>query len=743
MIGANITVPALGTGTVSDADGSFDLTLPVGTHDLVIQYIGYATGVQPLTIHSDGNIALQISRRSFELEEVTIRADAPNVAVQRAQIGVATLDLQSVRQLPAFFGEADVVKSLLLYPGVSTIGEGATGFNVRGGEVDQNLIILDDGMLMSSSHALGFYSAFNADVISRVDLFKGNIPAEYGGRLASVMDIRMRDGNFSDFRMRGGVGPVASRLTAEGPLIRDKLSFLLSGRFSHANWVLNLIKVPEVQNSHAFFYDGNARLTARLSDKNSLIFSAYTSGDEFGYNGEFGFDYRTSMLQGTYKSIFSNTLYSNLSVTASEYQSTRFDYLGERASRLRTGVRFVHLKEKLTWQPNVRLRLDTGFSTHWYKVQPGQRAPLNIGSLITAALLEEELANESAVFASTEYTVTPALQVTGGLRFAFYRFNGPKTVFSYENPERPVKEEIMDTTFINKGKIATYHSLEPRISLRYNLTRHASIKAGYSRTAQFINQIFNSDSPTPTSQWQLSTAHIAPQRSHNYSIGYFHNIRDDLWETSCEVYVRQIDELFDYRDFADLLINPHIETELLSGIGRTYGIEFSVRKREGIVNGWASYTISRAEQKVNGINRGQWYPGSYDKTHVGALVINYQPNRRNTLTMNFNYSTGRPTTAPVGTYTSPDGLVIPAYSRRNQLRIPDYHRLDIAYTVGKGYKKDKRIQTSWTFSVYNVYGRKNAFSVFYTQAAFQHTQSNRLSILGSAFPALTLNFEFL
>jgi hypothetical protein len=449
------------------------------------------------------------------------------------------------------------------------------------------------------------------------------------------------------------------------------------------------------------------------------------------------------MAQATYKTIFSDKMYNSISVTASQYNSTQFDYAGTDASKLDSDIRYLKVKEKFTYQPNKDLRADAGLESIWYKVKPGEQTPLNENSTIIPAVLEEEQANELAGYVQAEYNISVPLQITAGIRFVNYRFNGPKTVFGYQDSEKPDADEIVDSTMFGSGKIASFTSFEPRISLRYRLSTSLSIKAGYSRTAQFINQIFNSDSPTPTSQWQLSTQYIEPQRSHNLSAGIFKNFNDNLWETSFEVYGRQIDALFDYKDFAELVMNPHLETELLPGVGRTYGAEFSVKKKEGEINGWVSYTLSKSERQIEGINNGNWYVSNFDKTHVFSLVLNYQPNRRNTLTFNFNFSTGRPTSPPVGTYATVEGLIVPAYTQRNALRIPDYHRLDIAYTIGKGYKKDKKIQTSWTFSIYNVYGRKNAFSVYYTQAAFKQTQANQLSILGSAFPAITLNFEFL
>ena len=743
VIGANVSWPGQQMGTVTDVDGKFETVLPVGQHTLLIKYIGYEDLIREVKTFSDGEIALELKKSSVQLDEVTIKADAADAGVETAQIGVATLDIQNIKKLPSFFGEADIVKSLLLHPGVSTIGEGASGFNVRGGDVDQNLIMQDKGFFMNSSHALGFFSAFNSDMIGRVDLYKGNIPAEYGGRLASVMNIEMRDGNFGKFLMKGGIGPVSSRLSMEGPVVSDKVSFIAGGRVSHADWLLRQMNVLEVQNSSAFFYDVNARLTTRINDKNTLILAGYASSDKFDFNKEFGFEYETTMAQATYKTIFSDKAYSNLSFTLSEFNSTQKDFDGNDASQLDNKVSYFKANEKLTFNPSSALRLDGGVSAIWYDVNPGERRPLGVISLITTETLESEKALEAAAFVSAEYEVATPLLITGGIRFAQYQFLGPKTYFTYEDPDMPAFSEIVDTISAGSGSIASYSSLEPRLSFRYRLSPNSSIKAGYSRTAQFINQIFNSDSPTPTSQWQLSTEYIKPTRSHNFSLGYFKNMQDNLWETSFEVYYRSIDELYDYRDFADLVVNPHLETELLAGIGRTYGAEFSVRKKEGVLNGWLSYTWSKSERLIEGINKGDWYPSNFDKTHVGNFILNYQPNRRNTLTLNFSFSTGRPTSPPVGSFATTEGLIVPVYSRRNQLRIPDYHRLDLAYTLGKGYKRDQKIQTSWTISLYNVYGRKNAFSVFFTQAPFGLAQANKLSILGSAFPAITLNFEIL
>ncbi|MDH3648791.1 MAG: TonB-dependent receptor, partial [Saprospiraceae bacterium] len=744
VIGSSVLLTGTGIGTVTDENGRFELEVPIGKHEVVVEYIGYRDAIRQINVYSNGSLDVILEKTAIDLDEVTVSAQAADAQIENVQVGVTTLDVKNIKKIPAFLGEADVVRNLLLHPGVSSLGEGSTGFNVRGGDVDQNLILQDEGVFFNSSHALGFFSIFNSDLINRVDLYKGNIPASFGGRLSSAMDVEMRDGDFERFRLKGGIGPVSSKISLEGPIVDEKVSFLAGVRSSYSDWILKQFNVRELDKSSAFFYDANARLTIKANERNTLILSAYGSEDEFIYNDEFGFDYATLMGQLIYKKLFSDKAFSKLSVTASSYESAQSDLEGIDAARLDNSIRYLKFKEHLTFTPSSQVKIEGGLSSIFYLVEPGKRSPFDENSEVITKELEKERGLESSIFLNLEYSLTSAFLISVGIRGTLYQFLGPKTVFDYQNPDLPRSDEIIGATeFGNGNSIASYQSLEPRVSMRYRFDQENSIKFGYSRTSQFINQIFNTDSPTPSNQWQLSSKYIKPQRAHNVSAGFFRNIDDNLWETSIELYARYIDHLFDYRDFAELNANEHLETELRDGIGRTYGAEISIKKKSGILNGWFSYTLSRSERKIDEINSADWYPSNFDKTHDLSLVMNYQPNRRNTLTINFNYSTGRPSTPPIGNYQTGTGLVIPVYSDRNQFRIPDYHRMDLAYTLGKGYKKDKRIQTSWTISIYNVYGRKNAFSVFFTQAAFQQAQANKLAVVGTAIPSLTLNFEIL
>lgn len=744
IIGATVFWKDLNTGTVSDENGKFEMEIPGGRHELIIQYVGYDDFIRSTAVLGTGELKVELSKAAINLKEVLVRAESANVNVESAQVGVARLDVKSIKKLPSFLGEIDVVKSLLLQPGISTIGEGAIGFNVRGGEVDQNLLMQDEGILFNASHALGFFSTLNPELISYVTLYKGNIPAQFGGRLASVLDVEMRDGSFKEYRAQGGLGLVSSKVSIEGPVQKDKSSFIVGFRSSYSDWVLGLINLPEVKRSSATFYDLNLRYTHRINEKNTLTLSAYSTRDQFSFNELFGYEYGTQMGQVIYKKIFSDKLFSRLSITASKYESTQLDLDGTDAQALDNNVTYYKIKEHLTYSHSNDLSFDVGISSILYQIDPGELRPVGDLSQITPKNLEREQGLESAIFLNADWTVSPALSFSGGLRLGLYNALGPGTVYEYEDPENPILSQLRDSVRFDGAKIvATYGSIEPRVSFRYRLDASSSIKGGYSRTAQFINLIANTNTPTPSSQWQLSNELIAPLRSHNLSVGYFRNTKDNNWEFSAETYLRFIDKLFDYKDFAELTVNEFLETQLLTGIGRAYGLEFSAKKKQGKWDGYLSYTLSKTEKQIAGINNKDWFPSNFDKPHDLSAVFNLHINRRNTLSVNFVYGTGRPTTAPIASYREVNGLVVPIYSDRNQLRVPDYHRLDLAYTLGKGYNLTKKIKTSWTISLYNLYSRQNAFSVFFTQQPFQPPVANKLAILGNIFPALTFNFETL
>lgn len=743
VIGATLRIPNTNFGTATDENGNFNMEIPAGTHTLLIQYIGNADLTRPIIAYSDGEIRLAMESESINLKEVTIGAQAVDANIKTAQIGVTQLNLKSIRKLPVFMGETDIVKTLLITPGVSSLGEGASGFNVRGGEVDQNLILQDDGLIFNSSHALGFFSAFNADLIQSVNLYKSIIPSSFGGRLASALDIEMRDGDYSKFKVKSGIGLVSGRITIEGPIQKDKTSAILGIRSSYSDWLLKQARNIEVKNSTATFYDANIRLSHKFNAKNSISLSVYNSADRFEYNKSFGFQYGTLNLQAIYKKIFSGKVYSKWTVSKGNYNSQQTDLTGTDASRLKNQVDQLQFKNSITVNQRSDLQYQMGFQTILYKILPGDRSPFASYSNIISKRVEDEKGIESAAYIAIDKSIS-GLQINGGLRVSHYAFLGPKSIFQYSSDYPYLTKNISDTIIHSSNTfIKSYLNLEPRFSLRYSITSSSSIKTGYARTVQYINQIFNSDSPTPTSQYQLSTEYVQPTKAHNVSIGYFKNFKENLWESSIELFGRTMTNVIDYKDFADLYVNDHIETELLRGIGRAYGAELSIKKIKGELNGSLAYTLSRTERQIEGISNSRWYPSNFDKPHQISMVLNHQYNQRHSFSINFVYNTGRPTTAPQGSYRTQFGVPVPIYSSRNWLRIPDYHRMDLAYTFGHGYKKDKKLKTSWTISIYNLYARKNAFSVYFTQTPFTGAQANKLAVLGTVFPSITLNLETL
>ncbi|MEL7162283.1 MAG: TonB-dependent receptor, partial [Bacteroidota bacterium] len=546
-------------------DGNYELALRPGEYTLVVSYVGFGANRYDVRVNGSGNYDIVLNASATNLEEIVVTEQAADANVGRVQAGVQRIDMAQLEKLPTFMGETDVVKALLLNPGVSSIGEGASGFNVRGGEIDQNLLLMDNGALINSSHALGFFSTYNADLIKSVDLYKANMPARFGGRLASVLDVQLRDGNFERFRVKAGVGPVTGKVMFEGPLVKEKVSFIFGARSSYANWAINLASVEEVKNSSAFFFDGNLRVTSRIGENSTLILQGYGSQDEFTFNNTFAFDYQTMLGQASWKQIFSDKLYGSLNLVYNDYQSSQSDLRELTGEQVDNGIRYLTIKPTLNYDASEDLQFEAGLDVNRFWVNPGSRVPTSPESFVVPGELEEEHGLEASLYGSVDYAFSERFSVSAGLRFTNYRFLGPGTEFQYEDGI-PARGRITDSLNFSAGEtIATYNSLQPRISLRYRLNPRASIRGGYSRTAQFLNQIFVSDSPTPSSQYQLSTGYIPPFLSHNVSLGYFLNLEDNNVELGAEVYARQIDQLWDYRDFAEVIVNPSLETEILIG----------------------------------------------------------------------------------------------------------------------------------------------------------------------------------
>ncbi|MEL6865583.1 MAG: TonB-dependent receptor, partial [Bacteroidota bacterium] len=749
IIGATIFIQETGSGTVSNETGAYELSLNIGEYNIQITSIGYQSIERRLIVYSDAEVDLALSKEAVTLEEVVVEAESADINIKSTDIGVERLSTKTIKKLPAFLGEVDVVKSLLLLPGVSTVGEGAGGFNVRGGNIDQNLIMQDGAVMFNTSHVLGFFSLFNPDMVKGLTLYKGSMPSRYGGRLASVLDVEMKEGSFNQWTAKGGIGVVSSRLVVEGPVKKGKSSLIIGGRSSYSDWILSLIPVEEVKESDAFFYDANIKFTQRLGDRARIIASGYSSFDRFRFADEFAFEWSTQTANVQWKQIWGDRLSSSVTTIYNRYRSSLQDPVGNDAFDFESGIDYLKVQPNFIFVPNDWQTINAGLEWINYEVMPGAVSPTGSISTIIPDALNSEKGREFSAYINDEIKWGDRFSINAGLRYTLYQSLGPDQIFLYSEEGPLAVENIVDSLSFNSGEvIETYTGLEPRIGLNIIIDETASVKLSYNRTYQYINQISNTTSVTPVDIWQLSNRYIRPQQADSYSIGFFKNFRNNRWETSIEAYYRDINRLIEFRDRADLLVNNHLETELLEGVGRAYGVELSLKRKIGRVTGWLGYTYSRTERKIDSdvrserINLGEWYPSNFDKPHDLTIVMNYQINKRNSFAVNFTYSTGRPVTAPVGKFISGNVLSIPNYSLRNQFRIPDYHRLDISYTLDTSHKKNKAWESSWTFAVYNLYARRNAYSVFYTQKPFQDPVANKFSVLGSAFPALTYNFKF-
>jgi len=747
-IGAAIAIPGTPIGAAADENGYYELELPAGRHELLVQYIGFQTVLLDLSIYASGSFDLSMEFQALSLGEVVVEATADDRNLSTVQAGVEELSPTTIRKLPSFMGEADVVRSLTLLPGVNTVGEGAAGFNVRGGNIDQNLILQDGAPIFNSAHALGFFSIFNADAIEGVTLFKGNIPAQYGGRSSSVLDIDLREGDRREFHGKGGIGFVSSRLLLEGPTVPEKGSFLIGGRASYSDWILRSVRNPDVRQSSARFHDLTAKIDHQFGDRTRVGVTGYHSFDLFRYSDEFGYDWSNLLLSGYWSQLYSDRFSSELTVAFGSYDTRQFDPEGNDAFNLYGGLEYYRVKQNFVYQPTDAHLLHLGAEWQFQDTYPERIEPGNEESTRAPREVEKDQGHELALYLNDEWTLTPALTLSLGLRWSFFLLTGPRTVFRYAPDQPRLPSTITDTIVYGAGeRIQQYGGLEPRLSLRLRLSAQDAVKFSFNRLRQYAQLVSNTTVATPVDIWQLSTPYVPPLISDNLSLGFFHNWGDNTWEASIEGYYRWMDHLLSFRDLADLLLNEHLETELLSGRGRAYGLEFSLRKRLGSWTGWFSYTYSRSLAQVAGdfpettINGGRWFPAPFDQPHQLSMVSKWQFNPKSSLTVNFVYNSGRPVTAPVGGYFL-GNTYVPNFSDRNDFRIADYHRMDLAYTYDNSLGRSKGFRGSFTIGIYNLYFRNNAFSVFFQRDENDIPQAFQLSLLGTALPYVTYNFVF-
>ncbi len=752
LIGVNVLITDLRTGTITNEYGFYSITLPEGTYDVTFSSLGFTS--QSITIDLSQNVRQNILMESDaeQLDEVVIEADVERASIRAAQMSVNTLTAETVRSIPVVLGEADVVKSILLLPGVTNAGEASSGFNVRGGAVDQNLILLDEATIFNSSHLFGFFSVFNPDAIKDVKLFKGGIPSRYGGRVSSVLEIFQKEGNNREVKVNGGIGAVASRLLAEGPIVKDKAAFLVGGRASYAHLFLPLF---DIDNS-AYFYDLNTKINYRINDRNSLFLSGYFGRDLFSINESFVNVYGNALGNFRWNHIFSDKLFSNLSVIYSDYYyGLELDFVGFEWN---SGIQNFNIKYDLKHYLSDKLQVNYGINNIYYSFNPGRIEPNDAESGIIEDQLIKKYANEFAAYVDVEHTLFERLRVQYGLRLSnFIRF-GQDEINVYENNRAVEFDPLLqiyrgaDPIRVDRSsrsdQLATFTNLEPRISLSYMFNEDASIKASYTRIAQYLHLLSNTSSPTPLDVWTPSGSFVEPQLLDQYAFGYFKNIFNRDYTLETEVFYKDIQNRIDYIDGANLIANDAIEQVILNGEARAYGLELLIRKNNGNLQGWLSYTLSKSEQRTpprnefeTGINNGEWYNTPFDKTHDITLYGNYQLNEKWSFNGNFVFQTGQPTNFPIGQFEF-QGLVIPYYGLRNTSRLPDYHRLDISATLTPRKNRIRKWQAEWVFSIYNAYNRRNAASINFRQN--QDTGVNeavRTSIFGIV-PSVTYNFKF-
>ncbi len=756
LIGAVVYDPVSEAGASTDLEGRFEIELPTGTHRLRISYVGYESSHQEIRLYSDGEARLQLFESSVQLDEVTVTARSARENIERTQMSVITMDSQTIEGLQGTFGERDIVRSITLLPGVQSVGEFGTGFNVRGGDADQNLILIENVPLFNSSHLLGLISVVNADLISDVTLIKAGIPPRYGERASSVMDIRLNNSlDTEGTNIHGGIGLLNSRLLLETPIIEDRASIYIGGRTSYSDFLLDYTNDEDLMNSTARFHDVTGTLNIALNQNNRLTLFGYQSFDRFGFGKETTHEYNNLLASARLNTSFSSSLSSSLIVGFSDYRYRIFEESEIRSHldyRMNSGINYQTAKYVMSFIPGNNHSIEGGIQAVRYEIEPGELLPYGDDSDVSPNLMEKEKGMEVSGFLGDEFRISDQISLELGARYTHYFRQGPGTVYEYRDDAPRRLENITDTLHYGSGDvIADYGGFEPRIGFRYSNKDYSSWKLSYNRNYQYINLISNTSVMAPADIWKLSDSHISPLKSDQFALGYFHNFMDNPLETSLEVYYKNLDDVIEYRSGAEVVMNEFLETDVLPAKGYSYGAELYIRKHTGALTGWTSYTYSSSRRRTmqgnpeDQINRNAYFPSDYDRPH--NLVVNaaYELTRRIRLSATFSYSTGRPITLPEHIFWHGSDVMV-HFSDRNKYRLPDFHRLDVSLHIGKNLGIEGR-GGSWTISVMNLYGRQNPYSVFYkrTHGRLDPIDSfnlYQLYILGRPLPTVTYNFSF-
>ena len=749
LAGAQIGFPDLKKLVLTDSMGRFDAELPTGTHEVILEGAGHEKRTITAIIYSDGEWDIALSYTAYQLEEVLMEGEAEGQSSSSAEAGKIQLSMIDVRRSPSLMGEVDIVNTILLVPGVSTVGEAATGFNVRGGNIDQNLVMQDGQMIFNSAHLLGFYSIFNPDVVQNLTLYKGHIPAQYGGRVSSVLDVEMTEGSFKRLRGKGSFGLLSSKLMFDGPIIKNNTSFLIAARAAYPNLIGRYIKqLKDLTESNAYYGDLTMKITQKLGDLGKLSLFGYASQDVFKFRQSFGFDWQNLSAGLEWSQIFSSRFSTRLRVSAGRYLSSFFNGEGADATSNTAGVDNLKWKADAQIVPVSSHNINLGWDGTLYKILNNDVKPFGeISSAEPRSALKDD-GLEMGLYINDEFDLNYFLGFSAGLRFSFYQNLGPFEVWEYSEGLVRSPVNVTGSTVYEKGEtIQTYTGLEPRISARIRFNESTTIKASYNRIFQYIHLLSNTISATPVDVWQVSNPYFPAQSANNFSLGFFKDFQGKIWQSSLEFFYRTMDGLVVAKNFAELLGNDHVETEVLNAQGLAYGSEFSLRYNldqfdvEGSVTYMRSFrqTINNAEGQQ--INNGDWFPSDFDTPLNINISFKYFPRPSRTIAASFVYRTGRPVTTPQGVYSIYPSLTVPLFSERNQFRIPDYHRLDLSYTFDDGMFYRRKTKTDLTVSLYNLYARKNAYSIFFRKEDGRFN-AYQLAILGTVLPFISYNFSF-
>ena len=747
LIGASVFIETPLIGVVTDLFGYYSISLPKGRHELKIKSVGMKTTTRQLMVYGDGKLDVEMEEDILPLKEVIVQSER-EVKVTNLQMGTERLDIKTMRQMPLALGETDIMKVIQTLPGVQTVGEGTVGLNVRGGAANQNLILFNDATIYNPSHLFGFFSTFNPDVVKSVELYKSGITADYGGRLSSVIDVKSREGNLKKISGSGGISPITGRLTIEGPIFKDKTSFLVGVRSTYSDWILRKLDSKQLRNSEASFYDVNLHINHRFSDKDQLFLTAYSSQDQFKLGQDTTYRYSDRNATLKWKHVFNNRFYGVITAGGSQYNySISSEKNPVDAFSMNFSIRQLNAKGDFTYFLNRKHTITGGLNVIRYDLSQGNLQPAGDASLVQPNVLQSEQGLESAIYIGDNFEISPRLSVYAGMRYSYYQYLGPKDINTYAEGESREVSTITGTVHYDNNKpIVNYGGFEPRFSVRYSLSDEASVKFSYNRMRQYIQVMSNTTTIAPTDLWKLADPYVNPQVGDQVSIGYYKNIRNSTIEFSVETYYKTIQNSVDFKNAAVILLNHHIETDIVNARGMAYGIEFLLKKATGKFNGWLSYTYSRSLLQTNNfysteiINSGKYYPSSYDKPTAINFAGNYKFSRRFNVSLNMTYSTGRPITLPLAKYDL-NGSSRVYYSERNQYRIPDYFRTDFSINMEGNHKVKKLAHSSWTFAIYNLTGRKNAYSVFFKSEGGK-VNGYKLSIFGQPIPTLTYNFRF-